>query len=137
MKQVFKDIEDLHEQVLVKHQVSEIHFDIPEQLTRESYIQVIRKVLACVRHEAYFKFQEMLKSSGKEKLTVDEVDSVLDKIASDSQEVYRAKSLELYKIPVPSDDTPKRVMQKAYLKYSTISSIPSILSKSGPIRSRW
>jgi hypothetical protein len=33
--------------------VNSIHFDIPKELTREVYVQIIRKVLACVRWEAY------------------------------------------------------------------------------------
>ena len=49
------DINELHKQVLVEHRVKSIHFDLPVEFTREKYVQVIRKVLACVRHKAYKK----------------------------------------------------------------------------------
>jgi len=38
VKEVQEDIAKLHEQVLVKHYVDAIHFDIPKNLTREVYV---------------------------------------------------------------------------------------------------
>ena len=46
-----------------------MEFEIPDLLTRETYIQVIRKVLACVRRETYFKIQEKLKREKRPTLT--------------------------------------------------------------------
>jgi hypothetical protein len=55
VQEVQKDIADLLDQVVNKQQVKQIHMDVPKELTREVYVQVIRKVLACVRHELYGK----------------------------------------------------------------------------------
>jgi hypothetical protein len=74
------DIEQLHEQVIVKHQVKEMHFDIPKELTREVYVQVIRKVLACVRHEVYKEVQKILKKDKKNNLSNEEFDLVINDV---------------------------------------------------------
>jgi hypothetical protein len=44
VNKILSDIEDLTDQVFVKQQVKEIHFDLPASLTRESYMQVSRKI---------------------------------------------------------------------------------------------
>jgi len=44
--------------------------------------------------------------------------------------------MKLFKIKIPEDDTPMKTMQKAYLVYSTISTIKSSDGKPA-IRSRW
>ena len=55
VQKVQNDIAELLDQVLYKQNVKELHFELPEGLTREVYVQTVRKVLACVRHEAYAK----------------------------------------------------------------------------------
>ncbi len=65
VQQILADINDLRDQIINDQYVSSIHFDIPEQLTREVYVQVIRKVLACVRWEAKKKIEANLKASKK------------------------------------------------------------------------
>jgi hypothetical protein len=50
---ILRDIDDLADQVLVKNQVKEINFDLPEKLTRETYLQIARKVQAAVRYSIY------------------------------------------------------------------------------------
>jgi hypothetical protein len=113
-----------------------MHFDFSELLTREIYVQIIRKVLAAVRHEAYTKIQDTLAKEHKEKLTQEELDSILENIQNHTQELYREKALELFKIKVPAEENAKRMMQKAYLVYSTVSSIKQ--EEGQPvIRSRW
>lgn len=84
IQQVQKDITDLVDQVFNKHNVQQINFDIPQELTKEVYVQVIRKVLACVRHEAYGKIQAILNNpqNRKDKLTAEEADNILDSIAN-------------------------------------------------------
>jgi hypothetical protein len=69
----------LTDQVFVKQQVKEIHFDLPEKLTRESYMQVTRKIQAAVRHTAY----NYIHSNGKDKVTPEEMDSILFKIRNE------------------------------------------------------
>ena len=49
--------------------MDEIHFEIPTELSKEVYVQVIKKVLASVRREAYFKIQEKLAATNRDKLT--------------------------------------------------------------------
>ena len=64
------------------------------------------------------------------------MDEILDRIAATNQEVYREKALALFGVLVPLEDNPKRLMQKAYLKYSTISSVKG--TEEEPVaRSRW
>lgn len=48
---------------------------------------------------------------------------MLENIAQSTQEDYRTKALALFGVPVAQGENPKRLMQKAYLAYSTISSI--------------
>jgi hypothetical protein len=139
--------------VLVDHKVKSIHFDLPEGFTREKYVQVIRKVLACVRFKIYKKVQKLLKKEGKDKLTSEEMETLLAHINDKHQEEYRIKSLAKYEISVPENEMAKRLMQKAYLVFSTISSlnvpkkedenkssseVPSLGSKADSFyRSRW
>lgn len=91
MKEVYADIQKLHDQVLITQEVEPLHFDIPPNFTKEVYIQILRKVLACVRHDAYFKIQEVLKRDKKETITKDERDEILEAIYDNKQEEYRAK----------------------------------------------
>lgn len=56
--------------MLVDQQVKEIHFDLPENLTRESYMQVSRKIQAAVRHSAY----NHIHMNGKDQVTQEEMD---------------------------------------------------------------
>jgi hypothetical protein len=104
---------------LVKQQVNEIHFDLPANLTRESYMQVSRKIQAAVRHSAY----NHIHMNGKDKVTPDEMDQICLKIKNEEQEGYRKKALELYGIEIPAGHTAKQILQKAYIKFSTVSSI--------------
>jgi len=116
---VLADIEDLTDQVLEKQQVKEIHFDLPQNLTRESYMQVSRKIQAAVRHSAY----NTIHMNGKDKVTPEELDQILLKIKNDEQEDFRVKALALFNIQIPQGNTAKQLLQKAYVKFSTVSSI--------------
>lgn len=136
VQQVLKDISDLHDQAIIKQQMNEIHFHIPEKLTREVYLQIVRKVQACTRHDAYNRVQSLLKSQGKDKLTNEELDDILEKIANESQETYREKALGLYGVVVPEGEKAKRLLQKAYLVYSTTSSIRAAPGQP-VLKSRW
>ena len=42
--EVLKDIADLEDQVIVKQNLRQIHFEIPAKLTRETYLQITRKI---------------------------------------------------------------------------------------------
>ena len=97
---------DLADQVLNKQQVKEIHFDLPESLTRESYMQVSRKIQAAVRHSAY----NHIHMNGKDKVTEEELDQILLKIKTDEQEGYRNKALALFNIQIPQGLTAKQLL---------------------------
>jgi hypothetical protein len=112
VQEVMRKIADLHSQVFDRIQVEQVSYDVPAELTREVYIQVIKRVLACVRRELYFKIQGT-------KPTAEEVDVLLETIQQGTQEEYRAQALFLYKITIPEGENPKRLMQKAYLNFST------------------
>jgi hypothetical protein len=60
--------------------VKQIKFDIPEQLTREVYVQTLTKLLAAVRREAYQKIQKMLAETKREQITGEECELILDEI---------------------------------------------------------
>jgi hypothetical protein len=60
-----------------------------------------------------------LKRQGKDKLTNQEIDDILDEITNNKQEIYREKALKLYDVEIPQGEVPKRLMQKAYLTFST------------------
>ena len=62
---VLKDLDDLADQVFVKQQLKEMHFHHPDYLTRETYLQIARKVQAAFRHSIWKKMQ----AKGVEKLT--------------------------------------------------------------------
>lgn len=113
-----------------------MNFEIPEKLTREMYLQIARKVQACLRHEAYKQIQDLLKREGKDRITNEEMDDILERISNEKQEGFRRAALKLFDIELPEGEIPKRFLQKAYLKYSTISAIQG---KPGEpvVRSRW
>ena len=102
-----------------------MHYQLSDALTREVYVQVSRKVLACVRHECYNQVQEILKREGRSQITNEELDEILDKIGEKYQEGYRVGAMKLYGVEVPEGEVPKRYLQKAYLKFSTISTVES------------
>ncbi len=64
VKKIIKAISDLHTQVFDEQKLKDFEFDIPAVLTKEVYVSVMRKVLACVRHEFYNRVQE-LKAKGR------------------------------------------------------------------------
>ncbi len=70
-------MEKLFKQVFEDHKVDYIHFDIPEALTREVYVQVIRKLLACIRKEAYEQVQTILKKDGKERMEKEDFNELM------------------------------------------------------------
>ncbi len=123
--EVLRNIEDLHDQAIEKHKINEMHYQLSDALTREVYVQVSRKVLACVRHECYNQVQEILKREGRSQITNEELDEILDKIGEKYQEGYRVGAMKLYGVEVPEGEVPKRYLQKAYLKFSTISTVES------------
>ena len=138
-KQVAKilaDIQDLHEQVVVKMSLKEMHFGIPETFTREAYLQIARKVQACLRHEAYNQVQALLREKGKDAATNEEMDAILDKIGFEKQEQYRIEAMKLFGVEIPKGEVPKRFLQKAYLQFSTQSTVKSSASEPNP-RSHW
>jgi hypothetical protein len=100
------------------------------------YVQIIRKVLACIRRECYNEVQSSLKRDYKERMGKDEFDEILKNIADNSQEKYRGAALTLFKVDVPEESTPMKTMQKAYLVYSTVSSIKHTTGTTHT-RSRW
>ena len=78
--EIFNNINELYDQAIIQHNIKAIHFDIPEKLTRESYLQVAKKVQACVRHEAYNQVQNVLHKTKKDKVTSEEMDDILEVI---------------------------------------------------------
>lgn len=75
-----------------------------------------------MRHKAYKKVKKA-QVGGKEKISNEEMESIMTEINEKHQEVYRSKALDLYGVLVPLGEQPKKLMQKAYLVYSTISGI--------------
>ena len=82
-------------------------------------MQVSRKIQAAVRHSAY----NTIHMNGKDKVTPEELDQILLKIKNDEQEDFRVKALALFNIQIPQGNTAKQLLQKAYVKFSTVSSI--------------
>lgn len=113
-----------------------MHFEIPEALTREVYLQIARKSQACVRREAYTMAQAIIKSEGKDKISDEELDAILEKIGNEKQESFRVASLKLFGVELPQGELGKHLLQKAYLKFSTISSIKTKPGEPA-VRSRW
>jgi hypothetical protein len=97
---------------------------------------VIRKVLACVRREFYMRSQEKMKKQGKTMLTEKEIEEIQDSITEEQQDEYRKNALRLFGINLAPNQIGKRLMQKAYLTYATVSSSPQGLGQS-QIRNRW
>ncbi len=54
----------------------EIKFDLPENLTREIYLKIVRKVNAAVRHSLWKKMQ----AKGVANLSKEEFESIDEKI---------------------------------------------------------
>ena len=82
-------------------------------------MQVIRKTQAAVRHSAYNRIH----LNGKDRVTKEEMDEICYKIKNEEQEGFREKALALYGIEVPLGHTAKQILQMAFVKYSTVSSI--------------
>lgn len=93
---MLKDISDLADQVFVKQELKEIHFHIPKELTRETYLQIVRKVQAAVRHSIWKKMQ----AKGVGKLTNEEMDLMAEAIKLQEQEGFRKRAMELYNVPL-------------------------------------
>jgi hypothetical protein len=74
------EIKLIHKQVFIDQNVKEMHFKFSELLTREVYVQIVRKILAAVRHESYIRIRAMLSKGNKEKLTTEELDAMLENI---------------------------------------------------------
>ena len=51
------------------------------------------------------------------------MDAICLKIKTDEQEKYREKALALFGIQIPLGNTAKQLLQKAYVKFSTVSSL--------------
>ena len=98
-------------------QFNDYHFD--QNLTAETYITVIRKMLACVRHECYLECQKVFSDPSKKSLTEAECEEMLSRMQETKQEEYRLRILQKHNIEVPVGCPPKRIMQKAYLTYAT------------------
>ena len=47
------------------------------------------------------------------------MDEILDKIASEAQDNFRITAMKLYGVEMPQGESPKRILQKAYLIFST------------------
>ena len=70
------------------------------------------------------------------------MDTLCEKIKAEEQEGFRFKAMQLFGVEVPENAIPKRILQKAYIRFSTISSITESQSKkgstvSGNYRSHW
>ena len=76
VQSMLRGIDDLQDQVLVKHQLKEIHFKLPENLTRESYLQIARKTQAAVRHSIW----KHMNAQGLTKISNEEMDEISDRI---------------------------------------------------------
>jgi hypothetical protein len=61
--------------------------------------------------------------NGKDKVTPEELDQILLKIKTDEQDTFRIKALALFNIQIPQGNTAKQILQKAYIKFSTVSSL--------------
>ncbi|CDW88771.1 UNKNOWN [Stylonychia lemnae] len=117
VKKIQQDIQNLYDQVTVKHHVDPIHNKIHPELSKWTYVKLTRRILACVRHAAYPRFQEALKAKA---LTQNDQTQILTEISDNYQEIFRGKVFELFNIPVEPGQTAKRMMQRAYLTYSTV-----------------
>ena len=76
-------------------EISDFEIECPEGLTKEVYIQVIKKVYGLMRHHAYPKIQEKLKATGKDQLNEEELHEITDKLESDK---FRDQALKLYEV---------------------------------------
>jgi hypothetical protein len=54
--------------------------------------------------------QALLKVSGKDAITNEEMDEILDKIGFEKQEKFRIAAMKLYGIEVPAGEVPKRFL---------------------------
>lgn len=93
-----------------------------EKLTMDTYILIIRKMLACVRHVAYQECQAKFNDPNNRKtfLTEEEADALLTMIQETKQENFRLEILARNGVVVTDNEPPKRIMQRAYLTYATL-----------------
>lgn len=104
-------------------------------MTREVYLQVTRKYLACNRWELANTVKQRLRESQRDTLDKKEIHDIIEQIVNVSQEKYREDACILFNVPLPPGETYKKIMHKAYLVYSTLSSIRG--PNGEPIRARW
>jgi hypothetical protein len=116
IKECFAQIKSMEDQ-LFDEQVVPIDYHLPEGLTKEKYLQIIRKVLAIVRYKYHPMAQEeRIKGQPSQPIDENVHNELINKI---DPEEFRDKVLALYGIKIDGEDTAKRVMQRCYIKYST------------------
>ncbi len=93
----------------------EIKYDLPESLTNETYYQVTRKEQAAVRHSLWKKIQ----AKGVRQLSKQEIVSILETIKQEEYESILKRAFELFKVKLQEGETPKYIIQKAFLNIST------------------
>ena len=74
------------------------------------------KLLATIRYRAWPNIKAKLANEKKSALTENELLAIIDEV---DPEDFRAELLELFNIKVPANETPKKLMQKAFVQYAT------------------
>lgn len=80
IKEFNSKVMDLYKQVTEGRDLEKLGFELTEGFTKESYMQVLRKFFAALRHAAYPLFQKELKDTGKDVLTVEDQNVLVDTI---------------------------------------------------------
>jgi len=65
---------------LIHHKIKPIKYEFTDQLSRYTYVKVIRRILACIRHAAYPRFKEAIISRT---MNANEASKILVEIGDD------------------------------------------------------
>ena len=89
--------------------------EFPATLTKETYVQMLKKIFAGIRYEVYRKIRSIVRNREEKYLTKGEMKDILRN--TDVQEL-RAKVFQLYGLPEPSPRHPShKILQKAHYTF--------------------
>lgn len=118
-------IKKLHEDVFKRQQVNHIDYskDLPEQFTKEMYIQTFRKIWATIRHDIYLDIKKKKKEIRSESLTDEQFKEIYDEVHSRFEQIRTDIYCMMMDVSLNADIDAREIMQKAYVTYATVTHI--------------
>ena len=130
-------LDKLLDDVFKRQKIEHLNYEkeIPEEFTKEKYIAVFTKIWATIRHDIWKEMQTTRKENRNQPLTQEQFDDIYETV-HDRFETIRAEVYELVMdTELDNKEKAREIMQKAYVTYSTVSSVTN--ADGTAVRSRW